>query len=106
MQRRCAALRDVSLWHRVLVERLAQDRPVHGLVTENAGYVLGEISAREPWHGSEVGGGGAVLEIGGEAKHVGLGLQRLQGEFVGGGRLRLDRPAAELLDGLGEELGM
>ena len=47
-----------------------------------------------------------MFEIGSEAKHVGLGLQRLHGEFVGGSLLRLDRPATQLLHRLGKEIGM
>src|SRR6516162_10226381 len=76
-------------------------RPAHCFVAENAGDVLGKIAIREPWYRTEVGGRGAVFEIGSEAKHVGLGLQRLHGEFVGSSLDRLDRPATELLDRLG-----
>src|SRR5690348_9978246 len=101
-----AALRDISLWYWVLVECLAQDRPVHGLITENAGDVLGEIAVGEPWHGTEVGGRRAVFEIGSEAKHISLGLQCLHRKLIGRSLLRLDRSATELLDRLDEEIGM
>ena len=63
-----------------LAERLAQDRPVHRLVAEDAGRGLGQVAVAEQRHRAEIGADRALLELGGEAQHVGLRLQLATGK--------------------------
>src|SRR5215472_463259 len=99
-------LGDEGLWHRILAERLAKDRPMHRLVAKDAGDGLGEIAVAKNRNHAKIAARGALLEAGREAQHVYLSLQRLDREVVVGGLFRFCRHAAERLHGLAEKIGM
>src|SRR6516225_3942349 len=92
---------DEGLGHRVLAERLAQDRPMHRLVAEDAGDGLGEVAVAENRNHAQIAARGTLLEAGRETQHV---LQRLDRELVVGGLFWLCRLTAERLHRLGEKI--
>src|SRR5690606_35849844 len=70
-----AASGDEGGGYRRLAQRVAQHRPVHGLVAEDARRGLRQFAIVEQRHRAEIGADGPLLEPRGETQHVGLRLQ-------------------------------
>src|SRR3546814_20286115 len=86
------------------LECVAQRRPVHGFVAEDAGSGFGQITIAEHRYGAEIGTDRALFQRCRETQDIRLSLQRIGRECVL--VFRGDRLAAELGDGLGKQIGV
>src|SRR5258706_8122847 len=100
----CAGLAHESRRHGILAQHVAQDRPMHRLVAEDARRSMREVAVAECRHCTEIRAYCALFQLGGKSQNIGLVLEffRMKIVLLSG----FDGMAAQLRNGRGKQIRM